>query len=199
MSLRRCTAVIVTYNSEREISACLDSVLGQQGVELETHLVDNDSKDGTLALVGRLHPSVIVHANPENVGFARANNQVLLGASDPVYALINPDTVLPPDAVRTCLDRLEAQSDVGVVGTRLAHPDGSWQPSAHRFLTLSGLVGEALALERVTGDRLGFSWRRIPGFSPDRASLVDWLQGAFLVVRGEVVRQVGGLDEDFFL
>src|SRR5262249_15793372 len=192
MALSRCTAIIVTYHSEREISPCLESILAQSGVELETHVVDNDSRDGTVDLVRRRFPGVIVHTNPVNLGFASANNQVLDGGTAPAYALVNPDSWLPPTAVRACLDHLEARGDVGVVGTRLAYPDGQWQPSAHRFLSLFGLLGETIAWE-------SFSWRRIPGFAPDAEGDVDWLQGAFLVVRGEVVRQVGGFDEDFFL
>jgi len=198
MPLSRCTAIVVTFNSEREIASCLASLVAQEAIELEIHVVDNDSRDGTVELVRQRFPSVLVHANRDNVGFARANNQVLRGGAS-AYALVNPDTILPSNAVRACLDHLENRPEVGVVGTRLAYPDGRWQPSAHRFLSLRGLLGETLAVERWTGDRAGFSWRRIPGFSPDRASEVDWLQGAFLVVRGDVVRDVGGFDEDFFL
>ena len=194
-----CAVLVVSYDSAALLPECLAGIRAQTGVACEVWVVDNASHDGSPELVRRDFPEAHLVANPENVGFARANNQVLLASPAEAFALVNPDAVLPPGALRACLDHLLAHPDVAVVGTRLVYADGRAQDSCHRFLSLGGLAAEVLALDRWLGPDANWSWRRVPGFRPDRAAEVDWLQGAFLVVRGRAVREVGGFDPDFFM
>jgi GT2 family glycosyltransferase len=192
-------AIVVSYNSARDLAPCLASLEAQRGADLEIHVVDNGSSDGSADLVRREFPRVHLTANERNVGFASANNQVLTRVAGVHYALVNPDTVLPPDAVTTCLNHLAGDPSAGVVATRLVFPDGSPQPSCHAFLGLRNLLGETVGLHRLLPGVRAFASLHMPEFAHDRAAEVDWIQGAFLVVRGEVVRTVGALDPDFFM
>jgi GT2 family glycosyltransferase len=193
------TAIVVSYNSARDLPACLGSVEAQLGVSLEVHVVDNASSDGSAELVPRDFPRVRLTANSTNVGFARANNQVLAAGEAEFYALVNPDTVLPPGAFAACVEHLRANPSVGVAASRLVTPEGALQPSCHFFPGLTNLLGETLGLDRLLPWLRPLSSLRMPWFRHDRVKAVDWIQGAFLVVRGEVVRSVGPLDPEFFM
>jgi GT2 family glycosyltransferase len=191
--------IVVSYQSADELPACLDSLLDQRDVDLEIHVVDNASRDGSAALVRERYPQVRLHANADNRGFARANNQILCSTHAAMFALVNPDTVLAPTAIAACRDLLERRPDVGVVATRLVYPDGALQPSCHSFLTLTNLFGEALGLDYALPWIRPLSSLNMRWFGHDRPADVDWIQGAFLVVRGRVVDELGGFDPEFFM
>ena len=198
MTSQRCVTIVVTYQSRAEIAACLEALRAQEDVRQEVHVVDNASPDGTAGFVRARYPDVRLIANAENVGFARANNQVLESVPADVYVLVNPDAAPSPRAIAACVDVLDQEPEVAIVAPRLVHPDGSLQPSAHGFLDLLNLLGEAFGLDRLfPGSQLGSFHLR--GFRHDTRREVDWIQGAFLVVRGEAVGRVGGFDPGYFM
>jgi N-acetylglucosaminyl-diphospho-decaprenol L-rhamnosyltransferase len=192
-------AIVVSYNSADDLPACLASLNAQRGVSLRVHVVDNASSDQSAERVRREFPWAQLTANDRNVGFARANNQVLETEIADDYALVNPDAVVPPDAVTTCVRYLREHPDAGVVATRLISPDGTLQPSTHSFLSLWNLFGETLGLDHLLPRLRLVSSLHMPWFGHDRIAEVDWLAGAFLVIRGEVVRSVGAFDPSFFM
>lgn len=198
-SIRRVIAIVVAYNSAAELPACLASLQAQRGVSVEVHVVDNASSDASAELVRRDFPRARLTVNARNVGFAGGNNQVLERERAPFYALVNPDTVLPPDAVAACVAHLERHPRVGMAATKLVNPDGSLQPSCHAFLGLRNLLGETFGAHRLVPRFRALSSLHMPWFDHDRVAEVDWIQGAYLVVREEIVRTVGGFDPDFFM
>jgi hypothetical protein len=190
--------IVVSYNSANELPACLDALAHSRGVELEIVVVDNASTDDSVERVAAAGSGVRLIRNLENVGFARANNQALEGDA-PFFVLVNPDATVPPDAIQAALATLAARPEVGVVGLRHRDAAGRDQPTAFPFLSLRNLLGETLGLSRVFPAAFGFDPMRMPGFDSDRASDVDWIQGSFMLVRGEVVRTVGGFDPAYFM
>jgi GT2 family glycosyltransferase len=192
-------AIVVSFNSAAHLVPCLASLEAQRGVPVRIHVVDNASIDGSADLIRREFPNARMTANPANLGFARANNQALAQESAEFYALVNPDTVLAPDAVAACVKYLVDHPAAGIAATRLVNPDGTLQPSCHSFLGLRNLFGETLGVHRVLPELRALSGLHMPWFRHDRIAEVDWIQGAFLVVRGEVVRTVGGFDDEFFM
>ncbi|MGE5178987.1 MAG: glycosyltransferase family 2 protein [Bacteroidota bacterium] len=192
-------AIVVSYNSARDLPACLRSLEAQRGVDPKIHVVDNASSDGSADLVRRGFPGVRLVVNDVNVGFARANNQVLERERAPFYALVNPDAVLPPDALATCVAYLEEDPAAALVGTRLVRPDGGLEPSCHAFLGLTNLLGETLGIHRALPGLRPLTSLHMPWFGHDRRARVDWIQGTFLVARGEAVRSIGGFDPAFFM
>jgi GT2 family glycosyltransferase len=178
---------------------CLTAIENQEGVEVDIHVVDNASRDDTVDLVRGRFPRVHLIENPENVGFGRANNQILEEIPAVYYALVNPDAVLSPRAIAECVSLMESESDVGVAATRLVFPDGSLHPSCHAFLGLRNLAGETFLLHHAFPNWDPVASLNMTGFAHDRRADVEWIQGAFLVVRGQVCREVGGFDPDFFV
>lgn len=195
-----CSIVIVNYRTDDLLVECLES-LGKAGesLQLEVIVVDNS---GTL-VAGAFHerfPSVRLVANPENVGFARAANQGIHLSRGRSVLCLNPDTIVHEGALATMVGYLDAHPAVGAAGARLLESDGRLQYSCRRFpgyLTI--FFGRYAVLTRLlpgnaaSRDYLYLDW--------DHRSVreVDWVSGACLIVRREVLASVGGFDEDYFL
>jgi hypothetical protein len=200
------SVIVVNYETGPLLGRCLAALRGATGdLALEVIVVDNASRDGSLEALGAF-PEVQLVRLPANAGFARAVNAGLALAKGRALALLNPDAEVAPAALRTLVDALAARPRAGVVGPRLLNPDGSLQTSTYRFPTLFQAAGTILGLRRLVpvawlrarlGRRLG---RRFGQLDPhDRPARVDYVTGACLVTRREVVERVGGLDPRFFL
>jgi GT2 family glycosyltransferase len=193
-----CSAVIVNYHSEGLLSQCLASLEAEEEV-LEVIAVDNSA---TLAesTVPRRFPWLRIVENRHNLGFARASNQGLQKARGRYLLLLNPDTVVHPGALHALMRYLDRHPEVGAVGPKVLDPDGSLQLSCRRFpgyLTI--FFGRYSALTRWL-PRNPFSRRYLYlDWDHGSAAEVDWLSGACLMVRREVLEQVGPLDEEYFL
>ena len=194
-----CITVVVSYNSARDLPRCLTAIQEQENVRTEVFVVDNASHDGSGDLVRSRFPSVTLIENTVNVGFARANNQILEHTPADYVALVNPDAVLAPGAIAERVSHLRQDPTVGVASTRLVNPDGTLQPSCHAYLGLMNLLGETFMLDHLFPNWKAISSLHMTDFAHDRPADVEWIQGAFLVVRGDVCRQVGGFDPDFFM
>lgn len=205
MSLRTSpdlSVVIVNWNTRSLLEQCLRSV--PQGVSsdhsVEIWVADNASSDNSASMVANSFPEVQLIANTENVGFARANNQALRLARGRHALLLNSDTKVLPGALSAMVDYLDRHSDVGAVGCRLLNADGSVQKSAwSAFPSLGSIAAEAFWLNRLPLlNRTTQASERILT-DAQLPVQVKHLLGACLMVRGEALKQVGTLDEDYFM
>lgn len=190
---------IVSYNSAPLLRQCLDSLRQQTLPAFEVIVVDNASRDGSAALVSNEYPEVKLLASPTNLGFGNANNWAMTTALGRYIVLLNPDAVLASDALASALQHMEATPDAGMGGGLLQGPHGEWQPSARQFptllnelLTLSGLSSR-FPKSRFFG-RFDRTWA-----DPKLAAAVDWVPGAFVILRRSLVDQIGLFDPRFFL
>ncbi len=184
------SVVIVAYNVRELLLACLRSLEGEQA---EILVVDNASQDGTAEAVRALGSEVQLIANADNEGFARANNQALRRARGRYLCLLNPDTEVRPGALTRLQAALEESPELGIVGPRLLNPDGSLQSAGLRFPTRADLAAGAVPWGRRA---------RLPGKAGRVVPEViecDWMLGACLVIRRELLEQVGLLDEAYFM
>jgi len=195
--------VIVSYNTREILRQCLASVLSQtRGISYRVYVVDNASRDGSAEMVRRDFPDVILEANRENVGFARANNQALRKIESRYALLLNSDTELFPgtDVLKIMVDFLDRRPEIGALGPKIVFEDGTIQLHCARslpnlwttFCELSTLA-RRFPRSRITGNYL-MSW-----WDHESSREVDCLLGACMMVRREVLDRVGLLDEDFFL
>jgi hypothetical protein len=192
---------VVNWNTVDLLRDCLESVFGRDcGVSLEVIVVDNGSTDGSVAMVRDEFPQAVLISNGENLGFARANNQAISRAQGRYVLLLNSDTVVLPGALDAMAEFLDRCSKAGVVGCKLLNPDGSLQRSCWRgFPSLQMAVVDAFYLWRLAP---GLSWVRASEISEEELQStleVDHLLGACVMVRSEVIAQVGGMDEHLFL
>jgi N-acetylglucosaminyl-diphospho-decaprenol L-rhamnosyltransferase len=205
----RLWVVIVNYQTA---SLTLDGLASlaaeyQRGLEMRVVVVDNASGDDSLAvlhqgLTALQNPVWIqVEAMPRNGGFAYGNNVVLRQAmaanSPPDYILLlNPDAAMREGAIAPLIQFLDDHPQVGLVGSRLEDPDGTPQTSAFRFPSIWSELDHGLRLGVVS--RL-IQHRRLAMPIVMEPCLSDWLAGASLMIRREVLSSAGLFDEDYFL
>ncbi len=212
--------IIVSWNVRDLLRACLRSVIRGQASGVRGHgsdagdlttdhrpltieliVVDNASADGSAEMVAAEFPQARLVANATNWGFTAANNQGLALAHGRYVLFLNPDTEVVGDALATMVAYMDAHPEAGALGPQLRYGDGSLQPSRRRFPTLATALFESTPL----------AWHWPPARNPwarryhmadtpdDQTQPVDWVVGAALLVRREVLDQVGGFDEGYFM
>ncbi len=195
------SVLIVNYNVKAYIDQCLRSVeRASQGLQVEVIVVDNASSDGSVAHIQKHFPWVTCIASPENLGFGRANNLAAAQAKGEFVLYLNPDTVVPEDNFRRALDVMRSKPEIGSMGCRMIDGSGHFLPESKR-----GLPTPAVALYRILG--LAKLFPKHPRFgayyaghlAPDASGYVDVHCGAWMLMRGSVLHQIGGFDEAFFM
>ncbi len=203
--------ILVTWNVRALALKALRSLfadLNASGPDAVVYVVDNASTDGAADAIASEFPQVSLIVCAENLGFVRANNLALRSIGFPdadaerlpraVY-LLNPDTITQPGATRTLYDALMADEALGLVGARLAYGDGSFQHSAFAFPGLSQLWAEFFPTPgRLIEGRFNGRYPRAL-YEAGSPFPVDFVLGATMMLRREAVRQVGLMDELFFM
>lgn len=203
MSVPALSVVIVSYQVRDLLERCLSSVRNAaNSPALEIIVIDNASNDGTPEMVRTKFPAVQLVTNTENLGFSRANNIGLERARGRYWMLLNPDTEIPSDApnpFQLFISFMDQHPRAAVCGASLFYPDGTRQHSAFRFPTLAQVY---MDLFPVNWRLRESSWNgRYPFSRYERGEpfQIDHPLGAAFFVRPEAAKQVGLLDEDFFI
>ena len=176
------SVLIVGYRSARFLPACLNAIPVALGdLEAELRFIDNGPDNGSAQLVRESCPAAKIIASRGNIGFAAANNLLADGGKGRWLLLLNPDTVPQPGSIA----RLVAAGDGSPEAAILAGP--SFSP-----------CGEELPMSRLAFPSLPGFARMIFGRSP-KSDTLDAVSGAFMLVRADVWRALGGMDDSFFL
>lgn len=198
------SVVIVSYNTADFLRGCLDSIFGQEHeTRLEVFVVDNASVDGSADLVRSEYRQVLLIANKENVGFARANNRAIRESRARYVLLLNPDAELLPGALDGMVRFMDGHPEAGAVGTR------TWLDREKTLVTCGNhMFSPGAAVWQFTA--LGDIFPNNSVFRRDWES--DWeavgcedycevevLSGHCLLVRRDTIVHVGPLDENYFL
>jgi GT2 family glycosyltransferase len=188
------SVVVVTYDALPWIENCL------AGVEAyETVVVDNGSRDGTVALVRDRFPRVRV-LEQENRGLAAGWNAGIAATSTPYVFILNADAwPAAPDALDRLCAFADARPRAALVGPRLRYPDGRLQPSVRGFPTPWRLATEYLFLRKLAPGTQALNAFYSAGFDHESERAAEFVMGAAMLVRRAAVAEVGPLDEDFFL
>jgi GT2 family glycosyltransferase len=202
------SVITVSFNSGRQLSSCVSAVL-RSTVPVEVFVVDNGSRDDTLALLraslGADEMRARILPNAANLGFARANNRALAQAKGHWLLFLNPDCVIEPDTIERMERALADCPSAGMAGPLILNPDGSEQAGCRRERPVPGKAFvRAFGLARWA-PRLGLPERAVRDFVrrgdplPPHPVPVDAISGAFMLVRREALETVGPLDEGYFL
>lgn len=190
--------IIVNWNTRDVLRECLQSVYrGLGALNAEVLVVDNGSTDQSPEMVAQEFPQVGLIANPDNRGFAAANNQALSVARGRYFLLLNSDTIVLADVLTASLKYMDANRKVGVLGCRVLNDDGSVQLTCSRFPTLVNLVLLTSGLFRLSKPRFCGRYQ-ILDWQRDSERDVDTVTGCYMWVRREAVEDTGLLDESFF-
>ncbi len=212
--------IMVSYNTRDILRQSLRTLLASRcPARFEVWVVDNASADGSADMVAREfadEPRIHLLRSPRNGGFAYGNNLALAALSQrgreagqtgavanlavPFVLLLNPDTILPPDALAQMLDFMPAHPDVAIAGPKLVRPDGRLDLACRRgFPTPLNSFYKLTGLSTIFKQRKHFAGYNVTYADPDTLTEVDSVMGAFMLVRGAAINQVGFLDETFFM
>jgi GT2 family glycosyltransferase len=206
--------IIVNYNTSTLLRACLQSVFASQcSFRWRAFVVDNGSQDDSVEMVKAEfepnHSNLTLLISPINGGFAFANNLALRQICPDTSAsptqtryilLLNPDTVVPPDAFQKMYDFMEAELEAGVVGAKLVKGNGELDLACRRsFPTPAISFWRMTGLSKIFPKNPLFARYNLTFLDPDALSEVDSVCGAFMWVRTTAIQQAGILDETFFM
>ena len=199
----KLSVVIVNYNVCYFLEQALLSVrraVEKLGQPAEVFVVDNNSADGSVAMVRARFPEVILIANHDNPGFSKANNQALRRATGQYQLLLNPDTVVEEDTFWACCEFLDAHPDCGGLGVKMLDGQGRFLPESKRALPTPAVAFyKMFGLARLMPKSRTFGRYHLGFLDQDKTHQVEVLSGAFMLLRKAALDQIGLLDEDYFM
>lgn len=163
-------------------------------------MVDNNSSDGSVEMLRKKFPDVILIPNNENFGFSKANNTGIKSSRGEYVLLLNPDTLLEEDTLIKAVKFMDEHADAGGLGVKMIDGKGNFLPESKR-----GLPTPSVAFYKISGLSKLFPKSKIFGqyhlgyLDKNKAHSVDVLSGAFMLLRKSVLDKTGLLDENFFM
>ena len=194
------SVIIVSYNAKAFLQDCLQSLLRTtDGLQKEIILVDNSSRDDSVAFVRENYPQVKVIENTVNYGFAKANNMGAQVAAGEYLLFLNPDTVVRESAIKEMVGLMRRERDAGAIGAKLLNSDGSLQLSCREFYTLRTILMSRTPLKRI--GKWGRSWRQtlMADWDHNEPRKVDWVLGASLLTTRKIMEKIGYFDDRYRL
>ena len=194
--------VVLSYNTKDLLRSCLDSLdVVKDEVAFEIIVPDNGSTDGSPEMIEEEYKSVRLVRNEKNLGFAAGNNKARECCSGEYVLFLNSDTEVYKDTLRQSINYLKVHKDVGALTCKLILPSGKLDPDTRRsFITpWIGLVHIFLKLDRLFPKSKFIAKYWYSYLSEDQVHEVDVIQGAYFLVRKNVLDQVNWFDEDYFL
>jgi GT2 family glycosyltransferase len=199
--------VIVHYRTYELTKQTIESVIRKDHhFSYQIYLVDNASQDGSLEKLREDFQEesenglIKFMANTRNSGFASANNLALQESNSRYVLLLNSDTVILNKCLSKCIDYLEKDENIGALGCKVLLPDGSLDKACRRsFPTFSVSFYRMTGLSSLFPKSKRFGKYNLTFLDENQTYEVDCLMGAFMMVRSEAIREVGLLDEEFFM
>lgn len=194
------TVTICSWNTIEDTRACLQSLRkAKNEANFEVIVVDNNSEDGSPDMVAQEFPEFTLLAQSTNLGFTGGHNLALKHARGTHKALLNSDTIVHPEAIRTIIEFMAQKPEVGILGPKLLNPDGSLQYSCRKFPNpvaaafRNTILGRFFPNNKYTRDYLMQDWTH------EEPREVDWVSGAALFIRGDCLDKIGPLDNTLFM
>ncbi len=188
--------IIVSWNVASYLEKCLLSIFeNPPACPFDVWVVDNASSDQTVHLVQTCFPQVNLIANTVNVGFAEANNQAIRQSTGRYVLLLNPDTLVHPQALQTLVDFMDTHPDAGGAGSLYLSPNGKMQHSCMPFPTVSKEFWRLFHLDVIWH----YGTYNMNRWDQHKEREVESLQGACLILRRAVLDEIGLLDPEYFM
>lgn len=191
---------ICSWNTIDDLRACLQSLReNQDEANFEVLVIDNASSDGSPDMVEQEFPEFRLLRQTTNLGFTGGHNLAIKERRGHHVALLNSDTVVHKGAIKTLVEYMREHPEVGIVGPKLLNPDGSLQYSCRKFPNpvaaafRNTFLGRLFPNNKYTRDYLMQDWDH------SQPQTVDWLSGAAMFIRKEVIDTVGVLDNNLFM
>jgi len=197
--MKKLSVVILTWNSEKEIKPCMDSLINSLiGINYEVIIVDNGSTDDSLDIIETyLLPNIQLINNTKNLGVATARNQALRLVNGDAILILDIDTVVNKEAIFALIQCLDADSHIGLCACKLLSSNGEVQNSCRRFPSIRYKIENILASRNIyiENKKSQFYEKEMQGDIPFE---VDYAIGACQLIRRSALNTVGLLDENIF-
>ncbi|MBN4061514.1 glycosyltransferase family 2 protein [bacterium AH-315-G11] len=191
------SVILVSYNTEYLIFQAMTALYGAVGtLNVQVIFVDNASRDDSVTVIKEQYPECELIENEKNVGFGRANNQAVPLIKGRYVLLLNTDAFVSPDTLEKTVAYMDEYEKCGLLGVKLIGRDGALQPSCRYFPTPFNIFLQQ------TGFKKFFPATRMVDdmdWGHDSPKSCDWVPGCYLLMRKEVIDQVGLFDERYFL
>ncbi len=197
----KLSVVIVNYNVRHFLEQTLLSVYkAAEKTETEIFVVDNNSVDDSVKMVGERFPEVHLIANKNNPGFSFANNQAIRLAQGEYVLLLNPDTVVNEDTFEKCVNFMDTHQDAGGLGVKMIDGSGKFLPESKRgFPSPFVAFCKTFGLSNFFPKSKLFNRYHLGYLDINETHKIDVLSGAFMMLRKKTLDEVGLLDEAFFM
>jgi N-acetylglucosaminyl-diphospho-decaprenol L-rhamnosyltransferase len=195
----KLSIVIICWNDLKVLPNCLKSIFEEtRALDFEVIVADNGSTDGSVDFIRANFPAVRIVENGENLGFAKGNNRGIAVAKGEYVLILNPDTIILDRALEKLVAFADTRPESGAFGPRVLNPDGSYQISARPIPTVSSALVSALYLRRLGRYFRAFGSDTYPNWQGEEERTIGFALGCALLLRGELLKRLGGFDERFF-
>jgi len=193
--------IIVSYNTSDLTQQCIKSVYKQvKGVNFEIIVIDNSSSDNSREMLQKIssqNSNFILIQSKKNLGFSKANNKGIKKAKGDYILLLNSDTKLNSNLLKEMLVEMEGNGDVGISSCALKNSDGSLQVNGGYFPNLLRVAVWMTVQDLPLMDKIVKPFH--PKIAQTKRDELDWVSGAFFLLKREVINNIGLLDEDYFM
>ena len=195
------SVIIVNYNVKEFLSNLLNAIKkAAHNLSIEIFVVDNASSDNSVSYLKKRYPEVIFIENDRNIGFGKANNLAIEKARGTYTLLINPDTLISEDTLLTLREYMNKHPQTGACGCKIVNPDGTFAPESRRSIpTPLSALWKVLGLTTLFPRNKTFAEYYLTWMDEDKPSRVPVLSGAFMFFRSQILKELGGFDEQFFM
>ena len=196
----KLSVIIVNYNVKHFLEQCLHSVFASKNINFDVYVVDNNSVDGSCAMVKEKFPQVKLIENKDNVGFSTANNQAIKLSEADYDLLLNPDTIVEEDTFEKVVRFMDEHPDAGGLGVKMIDGSGKFLPESKRALPTPDVAFyKIFGLSKLFPKSKKFGKYHLSYLDNNQTHKIDVLSGAFMLLRKSVINQIGALDEDYYM
>lgn len=193
------SVIIVTWNSEEELTACVNSVItASKGLDAELIIIDNNSSDNSFAIANKInYHKLQTVKNPENLGYTKAVNQGIRLAKGKYVLLLNPDTVLQENSIKAMFDFLESNTGYGACAPLMKNPDGTIQYSVRNFPNYWHMFTEFSLLAYIFPKTKLFGGWKAKYMDYSKEQDIEQPMAAAFMIRSSLLADIGNMDERF--
>ncbi|UCF64026.1 MAG: glycosyltransferase [bacterium] len=197
----KISVIIVNYNVKEYLAQALSSIeRALKSISHEIIVIDNHSIDGSIPFLKKQFPELKLIENQENVGFGKANNQGLKQARGEFVVLINPDTVVQEDTFLRLLNFFENTADAAAATCKIINPDGSFSIDCrHSIPTPTIALWKVLGLSKLFPRSRIFGQYNMTYLDEDQTYPIPAISGSFMMIKSNVLEDIGYFDERFFM
>jgi GT2 family glycosyltransferase len=199
----KISIIVVNWNRKEYLKECVGSIKNEtKEIAYEIIVVDNNSNDGSKIWLQKNHPEVLLIKNEKNYSFSKANNIGIKKSNGDYIILLNNDTFIEKNVFKDMYSYIEENRGTGIVAPKLLYRDRSSQVSVGKFPNVIRIfLDRILFLSYFLNKIFGFNYTVIYGLNrrklQEEKHAVDWVSGACLMIKKELIKKVGLLDTNY--